>query len=86
MPSAFTGAANFSALSPVGLELQSAVQRDDLSVGEKGTSAAAVTGVSAGVSALRVGGLWFNHPFLFLITDTATGTVLFASMVRNPAL
>jgi serpin B len=86
MPSAFTGAANFSALSPVGLELQSAVQRDYLSVGEKGTSAAAVTGVSAGVSALRVGGLWFNHPFLFLITDTATGTVLFASMVRNPAL
>jgi serine protease inhibitor len=85
MPIAFSTAANFSALSPVSLKVQSAVQRDYLSVGEKGTSASAVTGISTQVDSLRVGGLWFNHPFLFLITDTATGTVLFASMVRNPA-
>jgi serpin B len=85
MPAAFSPAADFSRLSTaVRLKLQSAVQRDDLSVGEKGTSAAAVTGLSTQVTSLRAG-LWFDHPFLFVITDTTTGSVLFASLVRNPA-
>jgi serpin B len=85
MPAAFSPAADFSGLSTaVRLKLQSAVQRDYLSVGEKGTSASALTGLATQVTSLRAG-LWFDHPFLFFITDTRTGTVLSASLVRNPA-
>jgi serpin B len=86
MPTAFTDQANFSGLSSVPLEVQSAIQRVFLSVGEKGTEAAAVTGLSMrNTSAqLSVGDITLDHPFLFLIRDTETGAVLFASQIRNP--
>jgi serpin B len=74
-------------MSTVPTQVQSAVQRDYLSVGEKGTEAAAATGISAMPTAvaLPVGPtVTFNHPYLFFVRDAATGTVLFASMVQNP--
>jgi serpin B len=86
MPSAFTAAADFSAMSPAGLRVQSAVQRDYLSVGEKGTEAAAASGIGMGLSYVaHPAAARFDHPFLFLIRDTATGAVLFASLIQNPA-
>jgi serpin B len=87
MPGAFTPSADFSALSPVATWLQSAAQRVYLSVGEKGTEAAAATGISAEASAghLLEVTVRLDHPFLFLVRDTATGAVLFAAEVTNPA-
>jgi serpin B len=87
MPVAFTDNADFSAMSTIPMKVQSAVQRDYLSVGEKGTEAAAATGISAmPTAAARAPGptVTFNHPYLFVIRDATTGTVLFASLVQNP--
>jgi serpin B len=88
MPVAFSGEADFSVMSPVPLSVQSAVQRDYLSVSEHGTVAYAVTGISLAQSDLTrplSPALRFDRPFLFLIRDQVTGAILFASLVQNPA-
>jgi serpin B len=61
-------------------------------VGECGTKAAAVTAVGVG-TALSTGvplgpTIIFNadHPFLFLIRERSTGSILFMSQVMNPNL
>lgn len=59
------------------------VHQATVTVDEKGTEAAAATGAvleSAGYSELRV-----DRPFLFAITDDATGAVLFAGRVLDPS-
>jgi serpin B len=88
MPVAFTDSADFSAMSTLPTKVQSAVQRDYLSVGEKGTEAAAATGISVmpTVAVARPIGptVTFNRPYLFVVRDATTGTVLFASLVQNP--
>jgi serpin B len=87
MTSAFGSSADFSGLSPVPLWVQAAEQRAYLRVGEKGTEAAAVSGIAIGSSGIAFWGATFrfDHPFVFLVRDTVTGTVLFASEVQNPA-
>lgn len=88
MPLAFSPLADFSAMSPAGLQVQSVVQRDYLNVAEKGTEAAAVTGISAMPSAAIAGPeppvVKFDRPFLFLVRDTISGAILFASLVNAP--
>ena len=62
-------------------------QAATLDVNRWGTDAAAATGASAiSTAARRVSfTIDFNHPYLFLIRDTKTGTILFSSVVNNPA-
>jgi len=85
---AFSPAADLSGLSPdCGCQVDQVLQRVYLGVGEKGTTAAAVTGISA-VGVSTAGGLpplRFDHPFLFLIRDTQSGAILFASKINDPA-
>lgn len=85
MRQAFTDAADFSALSPTALEVGQAIQRVYLKVAEKGTEAAAATGIGM-IPQVRLmfDGIVFDHPFLFLIRDTKTGAVLFASAINRP--
>jgi serpin B len=88
MPTAFTSGANFSAMTTRSVQVQSVVQRDFVSVGEKGTEAAAATGISIEPSAAEVSPqspVVFDHPFLFLVRNVDTGTLLFAGRVNNPA-
>jgi serpin B len=88
MSLAFERQADFSAMSPVPMQVQSVVQRDYLSVGEKGTEAAAATGISMMATAARGATeptITLNHPFLFLIRDISSGTVLFSSLIQSPA-
>ncbi len=59
-----------------------------LQVDEAGTRAAAVTIVGGGAGAVaNPGPIAFivNHPFLLLLRDVATGSVLFVGQVTNPA-
>ena len=87
MPLAFEPQADFSAMSPAPMQVQSVVQRDYLSVGERGTEAAAATGISMMPTAAHVTAeptITLDHPFLFLIRDTKSGTILFSSLVRSP--
>jgi serpin B len=89
MPMAFSLDADFSSMSRQDLQIQSAVQRDYLSVGEKGTEAAAATGISMAQAVSGPGTsqkpINFDRPFLFLVRDTTTGTILFASLVNSPS-
>ena len=85
MQRAFTPVADFSAMSPAGLWVQNVVQRDYLSVDEKGTEAAAVTGIDMTDLAVKVTpSISLDHPFLFLIRDTKTGTIMFAAQIQHP--
>jgi serpin B len=86
MAGAFGGSADFGGLSPVGLQLAQAIQRVYLKVDEKGTVAAAATGISLVPTALAANPLTirFDHPFLFMIRDTKTGAILFTSQINDP--
>lgn len=59
--------------------IQNAVHKTYISVDEKGTEAAAVTGMMAGGSALPPEPIEFiaDRPFTFMIRDTKTGEILF---------
>jgi serpin B len=85
MPTAFTPSADFSAMSPQGLSVQTIAQRAYLKVDEKGTEAAAATGIGVVPTLGRITQrMTFDHPFLFLVRDTRTGAILFAAQVTDP--
>jgi serpin B len=87
MPIAFTDAADFTRLTDERVQVGQVVQRVYLSVAEKGTEAAAATGigvVGTGAMAPPPLSIRFDHPFLFLIRDTQTGAILFASQIQDP--
>lgn len=87
MPTAFTPAADFSPMTPEPVQVSQVIQRAYLKVAEKGTEAAAATGVAVitSVNAGPARTLTFDHPFLFLIRDTKTGAILFASQINDPS-
>ncbi|HEY2298028.1 MAG TPA: serpin family protein [Jatrophihabitans sp.] len=84
MRTAFTGDADFGAMSPTALMVQTVVQRDYLKVDEEGTEAAAVTGVGMVPQSAQVPPK-IDHPFLFVVRDTATGAILFAGQIQDPS-
>ncbi len=55
-------------------------------VDERGTTAAAATGVSIGTRSVDSGPIPFvvDHPFLFLIRDMLTDTILFMGRIEDP--
>jgi serpin B len=86
MRDAFTeGVADLSGLSDAPTVVDQVVQRTYLSVGEKGTTAAAATGVAIDAYAANAPpSVLLDHPFVFLVRDTQTGAILFASEVTDP--
>lgn len=57
-----------------------------ISVNEAGTEAAAATGVVVGATAMptNIVDMNIDHPFIFLIRDIQTGSILFIGRVMNP--
>ena len=89
MPDAFGAHADFSGMTGNrGLSISKVVHKAFVSVDETGTEAAAATGVIATVSLPSKDPIpvTVDRPFLFLIRDTATGTVLFLGRVMNPKM
>jgi len=89
MPIAFNSKADFSGIDPKrGLEISEVVHKAFVDVSERGTEAAAATGVAVRAAAMRMPepAVVFraDHPFLFLIRDTRTGVVLFIGRLTNP--
>jgi serpin B len=84
---AFTGAANFTGLSPQASSIGLVEQAATLQVGEQGTVASAATAVGMEPTALRVPPpqVVFDRPYLMLVTASATGEPLLAARVANPA-
>ena len=87
MPTAFTESADFAGMNGEGgLYIQAVLHKAFVSVDEKGTEAAAATGVVVGVTSAPTPDveLTIDRPFVFLIRDTETGAVLFAGRVLDP--
>ncbi|HEX2085857.1 MAG TPA: serpin family protein [Solirubrobacteraceae bacterium] len=84
---AFDDAADFSGMTgEEALFIAKAKQRAFISVDERGTEAAAATGVVAELQSLpsRARPFVADRPFLFVIRDRPTGTVLFSGRVTRP--
>ena len=88
MPDAFDRRADFSGMTGTkALVISHVVHKAFVSVDERGTEAAAATagvGVLVGLPGKDPIQVTVNRPFIFLIRDTATGTVLFLGRVMNP--
>jgi serpin B len=88
MPDAFDDAtADFSGIDGMtDLKVQTVVHQADIAVDEKGTTAAAATGVGVGMKLSTGGaGLTVDRPFLFFIVHQPTGALLFAGRVVDPS-
>jgi len=89
MPAAFSESqADFSGMDGAkDLYISDVVHKAFVSVDEAGTEAAAATGVvmTATAMPMEVKQMTIDHPFIFLIRDNPTGTVLFIGRVMNPA-
>lgn len=86
MPSAFTESANFSGMDGVrDLYIKFVVHQAYVKVDEKGTEAAGATAVGVNVTSVQPQNIFeANHPFLFLIQEKRTGSILFLGRVVDP--
>src|SRR5205085_6633100 len=86
MATAFTTAADFSGIDGRrDLTISQVVHKAFIDVSEEGTEAAAATGVGVSLTAFTPPVAFrADHPFLFLIRDTTTGTILFAGRYEKP--
>jgi serpin B len=80
-----TDLGNFAGISDAGLSVSDAIHRADITVDERGTEAAAVTGIAfeicggCGPPTIRA-----DQPFAFAIVDRPTKTPLFIGHVADP--
>ncbi len=87
MPLTFGGHADLSGIAP-GLSVSDAIHRANITVDEKGTEAAAVTGI--GIATSAIGGpmatVRADRPFAWAIVHAPTGTPMFTGHVVDPTL
>lgn len=88
MPEAFSPAADFSQMDGArDLVISAVVHKAFVDVNEQGTEAAAATGAAIRMLAVRpqpVPTFRADHPFIFLIRDTRSGSILFLGRVADP--
>lgn len=87
MPTAFGEQADFSGLDGTQeLFISAVVHKAFVGVDERGTEAAAATGVAFGRKGLPPDPVLFqaDRPFVFLIRDTKSGSILFLGRVSDP--
>jgi serpin B len=85
MPAAFSPGADFSGIVPGGgIFISLAIHKAFVQVNEVGTEAAAATAIifERGANTMFTA----NHPFLFLIRDNVTGSILFLGRVMDPSV
>ena len=83
MPTAFSPDADLSGMDGTrDLFITGIFHKAFVDVNEEGTEAAAATGVIGGKGVTPV--FRADHPFVFLIVEKSSGTILFAGRVVNP--
>lgn len=91
MREAFTTDADFSGIETTkSLNISDVIHKAFVEINEEGTEAAAATGVIIGVTSVQekpepIPIFKADHPFLFLIRDNHTGSLLFIGKMTNPA-
>ena len=87
MGQAFTGAADFSAMSDEGLFVSQVVHEAWMRVDESGTEAAAATGMMVRTTSVPPPPMVMtvDRPFHFFVVDKPTGGIVFAARVENPS-
>ncbi len=89
MPAAFNNS-DFSGIDgKTDLEIMDVVHKAYVAVDEAGTEAAAATGVIVGVTSVVPGEpvkVTIDHPFIFLIRDIKTGSILFVGRILDPTV
>ena len=87
MPTAFSGAADFTGInSDGGIRISKVKHKTFIEVDEKGTEAAAVTSVEMELTSMPSEPVYFtaNKPFVFAITEKDTNTILFMGKLMQP--
>jgi serine protease inhibitor len=84
MPTAFSAAADFSKLGPGSLAISQVLHKTYIDVNEEGTEAAAVTAVVITRTSFPVNEIRFNRPFIFVIAEKTTGSIIFLGKLTNP--
>jgi serpin B len=84
---AFTQQADFSNISDQGLMITKVLHQTFIDTKEEGTEAAAVTVVEFGTTSAnpQVVKVTLDHPFLYFIRESSTGTILFMGRVGDPS-
>jgi serpin B len=87
MPDAFDpGKADFSGINDTGgLWISDLFHKAFIEVNEKGTEAAAATAVVMAKAVILYIEFRADHPFIFIIKDNRSGTILFMGRLSNPA-
>jgi serpin B len=75
---------DFSGISPAMPQLSKIIHEAFVEVNEQGTEAAAATAVVFGRSLQRYIEFTADHPFIFLIYDASSGSVLFLGRMTDP--
>lgn len=81
---AFESSADFSKMGPGNLWISKVRQKTFIDVNEDGTEAAAATAIS--VTGSPSIPYTFNRPFIYVIADRATGTIIFIGQVTDPKI
>ena len=87
MPTAFSAGADFSGMTGTrALAISDVVHQAFVDINEEGTEAAAATAVVMVKTALarQSSVLRVDHPFLFLIRENQSGSILFLGRVIDP--
>lgn len=86
---AFTDLANFSNISDSRLQISRVLHQTFIETNEEGTEAAAATVVEMIITVANpttVEKVILDHPFLYFIRETSTGTILFMGRVSDPTI
>ncbi len=86
MPSAFDDTADFSGMAEESLRIRKVIHQADIRVDEAGTEATAATVIVDSNGDAEYQTVTADRPFIFLIRDIPTGTVLFVGRVVDPSV
>jgi Serine protease inhibitor len=84
MSIAFTTQADFSNISDQSLLITKILHQSFIDTNEEGTEAIAATIVEMGTGAAEPVDMKIDHPFLYFIRESSTGTIIFMGEVNDP--
>ena len=78
--------ADFSKMYNQPVAITKAIHKTYIKVDEEGTTAAAVTSIGIGSTAVAAPPVYkLDHPFVYVIAEKQTGTILFTGIVNDPS-